>query len=194
VHFAHLARRKDAVVHHDEHTLAARVRAGSHAHGGDQVRRSVPARIGDCPHRAHQHDGLVGEEQQVEQVGRLLDRVGAMRDDQAVDVGPLEPRGRPAGQPPHLPGRDVRSRQPREVLDFDLGQVVEARHLRQDVLGALRASCAVRGAPRWRAVADGGRRRVTRCASERSRAGGRPPIAIARQRRTREISQGHRDT
>jgi hypothetical protein len=136
VHFPDLARRQDAIVHHDEHAAAARSGGGGDAHRGQQVRRPVPAGIRDGAHRADQHDRLVRQQYEIEQIGRLLDRVRAVRDDQARDVVALEPVRRMACEPPHLLRRHVRARQAREVVDGDRTDRVEAGHLREDVFSA----------------------------------------------------------
>ena len=56
-----------------------------------------------------------------------------MRDDQALDVGPLEPRRGTAGEPPHVHGGDVRAGQARHVLALDLGDGGEPGDVLKDV-------------------------------------------------------------
>jgi hypothetical protein len=63
------------LAHDDEDAAAARVLVPGDAHGGRQIRRSVPAGIGERPHRAAEDDRLVALEGEVEEVGGLLQRV-----------------------------------------------------------------------------------------------------------------------
>ena len=107
----------------DAATRTAASRFAGPSHPASEIVRIAPTRT----------TGLGDTSEQIEKVGCFLERVGAVRDDEAVDVGPLEPRGGAPRQPPHLLGRDVRSRQPRDVLEVDLGDVAKPWDVLEDL-------------------------------------------------------------
>ena len=76
----------DVVVGDHEHAASLRPRIARDADGVVDVQRPVGAERGRRPHRAGQHDRLVALDDEVEEVRRLLHRVGAVRDRDAVDV------------------------------------------------------------------------------------------------------------
>src|SRR5262249_56027941 len=59
---------------------------------GEQMEMAGGADGGGWPHRADEHDGLVGLERQVEEIGGLFQRVGAVGDDDAVSFAIIEDR------------------------------------------------------------------------------------------------------
>ena len=116
----------DLAVHDDQHPTAVRLRAGSHRGCVQDIGRPVGLGIGGCAHRPREHDGKIGGNGDVEEEGRLLHRVGAMQDDQAIG-GPLVHDGPHASsqpQPdlrPHALAGDVA-----ELLDLDLAEELQA--------------------------------------------------------------------
>ena len=121
-------RGEDLLVHHHQHAAvrATRARPRRAPPRADSAGPSQPG-FGDGADGADEHHRLRGEQQQIEQVGGLLERVGPVRDDEAVDVRALEPRRGAPRQSPHLLRRDVRSGQPRDVLVLDVGDRRQAR-------------------------------------------------------------------
>src|SRR5262249_60681636 len=57
--------------------------------GPDQVHAGIAAQRARRPLSADHHDGLVGLEGEMKEVGRLLERRGAVRNDKACKLGPL---------------------------------------------------------------------------------------------------------
>ncbi len=76
----------DVVVGDDQHAASLGLRIGRDADGVVDVQRPVGAERRRRPHRAGEHDRLVGLHDQVEEVGGLFHRVGAVRDGHAVDI------------------------------------------------------------------------------------------------------------
>ncbi len=77
----------DVVVGDDQHAAALRPLVGGDADGVVDVERTVGAEGRRRSHRAGEHDRLVALDDEVEEVGGLLHRVGAVGDGNAVDVG-----------------------------------------------------------------------------------------------------------
>ena len=86
VGFCHLTSRVDFVVEHDQHTFAAGLRFGGDAKPIEQVGCTFVSKRARVAHRSHDHDRLVAANGQVEEVGRLLERVGSARDDHAGEL------------------------------------------------------------------------------------------------------------
>ena len=109
----------DLLADDDQRAAAGRAGVGRRAHRRREVGRAIPAGVGERAHRAAQDDGLRARDREVEEVRRLLERVGAVGDDDAVDlrVGE-EPDDAPA-QPPHPRRRHVRPGQARHVLEAE---------------------------------------------------------------------------
>ena len=87
---ARLGQRRRAVnpvVDDHEHAAAGRVLVGRHGDGVVEVQRPVGRQRRRGTHRRGQDDRLARLDDQVEEVGRLLDGVGAVRDHHAGDVG-----------------------------------------------------------------------------------------------------------
>ena len=76
----------DPVVDDDEHAASGRVLVRRHRHRVVEVERAVGRQGRRGAHRRGQDDGLARLGHEVEEVRRLLDRVGAVRDDDAVHV------------------------------------------------------------------------------------------------------------
>ena len=76
----------DPVVHDDQHSAAHRLRLRRHGHRVVVVERPVRRERRRRPHRRGQHHRLPGLDDEVEEVPRLLDRVGAVRDHDAGDI------------------------------------------------------------------------------------------------------------
>ncbi len=87
VGLAHDAGVVDLAAEDDEHAQAGGVVAGGDRDGVHEVRRAVGARGGGGPDRAGEDDGRLGVADDVAEHRRLLERVGAVRDDDA-DAAP----------------------------------------------------------------------------------------------------------
>ena len=111
------------VVHRDDHAEAARLRVNGHANGRTQIPGPVPAQLRTVAHRADEDYRLLLVQNQVEQICRLFERVGAVRDDRARDafVGELLPRR--AGQFHHPRRRDVRAGPFAEIDHVEIGDL-----------------------------------------------------------------------
>jgi hypothetical protein len=79
----------DLVVERDQHAEPARRWRQRDAHGAKQVHAGIAAQRARWPLGADHDDGLVGLEGEMEEVGRLLQRGGAVRNDKAGKLGPL---------------------------------------------------------------------------------------------------------
>ena len=82
-----VVRGHNAVVHDDQRTTVARSGVRGDGHGLEEVERAVGGDGGCGPHGADDDDGLAAVDCSVEEEGRLLERVGAVRDDGAAQGG-----------------------------------------------------------------------------------------------------------
>ena len=86
VHFNGIAGALDCAIEDDEDALADGLIDGSDAHGLQEVHRAIGAQCRRGAHGSRQHDGLHAVDRQMQEIRRLLHRVRAVRDDDAVDV------------------------------------------------------------------------------------------------------------
>ena len=93
-------------------------------HGIQQVLRTIRLDGGRRPHRGGQYDRLLRRQHALQQVGGLFQRVGAVRDHHAADLGPVQVLPHPLRQP--RPGGVV------HVLAVDLGQLFSLQRLRRE--------------------------------------------------------------
>jgi hypothetical protein len=77
------------VVEGDEDAEATRAGGGRSTHGAHEVHADVAAQCAGWTLRADHDHRLAGLERQVQEVGRLLERRGAVRDDEAGKIGSL---------------------------------------------------------------------------------------------------------
>ena len=80
----------DPVIHDHQHAISLRLRFRRHPHGIEQVEVAVRAERRSRTHGPHQHHRLVRFENQVQEVGRLFERVGSVSDHHAVRAVALE--------------------------------------------------------------------------------------------------------
>ena len=93
--------REDAAAHRRPSCPSpTRLGRGGDAHGVDQVLRAVPSEVAGGAHRAGEHDRLLRRHRARDQVRGLLERVGAVRQHDAVDVGLGEQLEQPRAQRP----------------------------------------------------------------------------------------------
>ncbi|GAA3117106.1 hypothetical protein GCM10017687_33430 [Streptomyces echinatus] len=111
----------DLVAEYDETAGVPETGIGGGQDGGVDVGRAVGAGKGGVAHRAGDDDRLPVTVVEVEEEGRLLDAVGALDDDDAVDVTGFQLRG-------------DRGRQSGEVVERQrgTGQTPEVPHLQAD--------------------------------------------------------------
>ena len=121
----------------------------------------VRGRLVRGPHGAHEHDRSLGAQRDVGQEGRLLERVGPVRHDHAVDTRLRERLARATGHREHVVRRQVPARVRGDLLDLHVGHPVESRDARDELLAghrrALRAALGVgqrRDRPTGREDAD----------------------------------------
>ena len=139
-----LARGIDLVVEHDEHTLPARRGLGGDAEALEQVRRPLVSQRARVAHRADDDDRLVAANREIEEVGRLLQRVGPARDDHARQIRVLlEERVDPPGKLHPLLQRDRAARDVGELLELGAHVAVEAGHGQDELFGGETAAVAV---------------------------------------------------
>ena len=143
---AQVRRRKHLAAQHRQH--AWHRAAARQCHGIEQVLRAVGLQGRGRPHGCSQQHRLERLQHAVQKVSRLFERVGAVRDDQAAHVGPLQ-------VPLHGSGQRQPQRQ-RHVLAVQLGQLLafdwpagQQRHCRDqgvDAQGGGTVADAVGGA------------------------------------------------
>lgn len=83
----HPVRQVDRVVHHEKGSQSTQTRVRRRDDGGEEVGRAVSTDLLGRTHRPSEDERLGSTPQQVEQVGRLLDRVGAVRQDDPDGTG-----------------------------------------------------------------------------------------------------------
>ncbi|MNM55796.1 hypothetical protein D3C81_669450 [compost metagenome] len=84
--FAHVATGLDFIVHGHQHAFATRLFVAGHGHGVVEVEHAVGGHRGARAHGTHYHDRFVGLFHQVEEEGGLFQGIGAVGDDDAVDI------------------------------------------------------------------------------------------------------------
>ena len=132
----HVGRRVDLVQHHRHDAERSRMRpdpgiAGD-ADGGEEIARSIRRGERGIAHcRGHDHRD-VAVEQQIEQEGRLFQRVGALRDDDAVGIE----RGDLPRQRMDLVEAQGMAADPGNGFGADVGQRRERRHGGHEIVGA----------------------------------------------------------
>ena len=89
MHLAHVARRMDLpAITTTTPARALAARRGRRAIASREIARPVGFATSRRPHRAGQHHRLARAETRAQEIRGLLERVGAVRDDDARDVGP----------------------------------------------------------------------------------------------------------
>ena len=76
----------DLVVERDQHAEPTRHRRRSRADGAEQVHAGIAAQGARGPLGPDHHHRLVGLERQMQEIGGLLQRRGAVRDHEAGDL------------------------------------------------------------------------------------------------------------
>ena len=138
------ARGVDRVVEHDERAEAAALGRGGDADRADDVERPIGRQRGRGPHRAHDDDRpLVGDDE-VEQPGRLLQRVRPVGDHDAIG---LVEREQPADELDQVGEVVVGQGMGAEPPERDLAGVRDGGELRRD---ARRPARRARGGRRCR--------------------------------------------
>ena len=124
------------VVDDDQDAAPGRVLVRRHRHRVVEVERAVRRQRRGRAHRGGQHDRLPRLDDEVQEVGRLLDRVGAVRDDDAGDVGHRDQLVDAAGElEPHLVVHVLRA-DVRDLLAAQVGELLRLRDGRQQLLHA----------------------------------------------------------
>ena len=82
----HVAGVVDHVVHGNENALADGLLIDGNAYGIQKIHRAVGRNRRSRTHGAHEDDGLVASHREIQEVGRLLERIRAVRDHDAVNV------------------------------------------------------------------------------------------------------------
>lgn len=129
-------RGRKLLVQRDHDAAAARLLAGGQADGLVQVERAVGAEGGGGAHGADDDDGLGRVEDEVEVEGRLLERVGAVRHDDAGHVVLLELLGDVARQRQQDRRVDVLAADVGDLLAVDVRDVEDLRNRVDELLHA----------------------------------------------------------
>ena len=82
----HFACGRNLVVHDEHDALALHLGRGGRLNGFEKIHRAVGRNRGRGAHCAHEHHGLVALDRKIEEIGRFLDRIGAVRNDHAVNL------------------------------------------------------------------------------------------------------------
>ena len=87
MYFGDVTRGVDFVIEDDHRAQTTCLHRCRDANGSQEVRVAIVAHVGSSAHRAGEHDGLIPRHGHIEQIGRLLQRVGAVGDDYAIHTG-----------------------------------------------------------------------------------------------------------
>ncbi len=121
-----VARIQHRVVHSHQHPAVGRLRIRRRHHRIIQVERTVGAHRRRRPHRAHKHHRLIALHRQIEEVGRLFQRIGAVGDDEAVGLAAVGVNFLRQRQPDpivHVLRTDVH-----HLLPLHVGDIFQRRH------------------------------------------------------------------
>ncbi len=116
-----VARRVDPVVHAHHDAATHGLATGGERHGVVEVHRAVGRDRRRRPHGPHQHDRLGALDHEVEEVRRLLQRVGAVGDHDAGHVVAGEQLVDPPGEGQPVRRRHVLARDLEHLLAADAG-------------------------------------------------------------------------
>jgi hypothetical protein len=156
VRLADAARGQHGAVENDQHTVLARIRTAGDRDGVAEVARPVGVRDVGGPLRPGENDGPAVAVDEVEQDGGLLERVGAVRDDDPVHVVALELPAHRLGDRPHVGQRHEVRTDPQNFVLLDGGACVEldAGEHRGSVIDGDHGSTAAAGRDRSSAGED----------------------------------------
>ena len=125
VHLEHVVGRLDRAGEADDDAGAAQPPGRRDPDGVAEVGRTIEAGRIRRPHRAGHDDRLRPLEDEIPAEARLLDRVGALDDDRAVDRRIGQRRPQRVGDLEQDREREVAGRRPAEIDRHDLGDLVE---------------------------------------------------------------------
>ena len=133
----------DLAIHHHQNAVAACFAGQGHLHRLEQIEGPVSTEGRCWPHRPHQHHrpGIV--DQQLQQPGGFLQRVGAMGDHHPCEIRIHSERlsdTRDQGTP--MRKQQIGAVDVGDLLDIDRRQILQLRHRRQQVLTP-QHTCAV---------------------------------------------------
>ena len=147
----------DLAIHHHQHAVAAGFATQGHLHRLQQIQRAIGTEGRGWPHRPHQHHRPGIADQQLQQPGGFLQRVGAVGDHHAGQIRIYREGITNAFQQcaPVLK-QQVGAVDIGDLLNRDLGQAVELRHRSQQGLTPQHArGVVVQGCTVVRAAGDG---------------------------------------
>ena len=152
VGLGHVARGVDLVVEHDERAEASRRRIGSDAEGREQVGGALVAERARVAHRPDHDHWPVVSHREVQEVGDLLERVGAARHDEAGEAGVAgEHRIGAPGEIEPLGERQLAAGGVGELLGLRANDLGEIGDRREQLIGGQAAAVAGwRWCRRWR--------------------------------------------
>ena len=118
----------------DDHALVGQRRIGRDRDRIAQVFRPVVAVLGRAPHRANHRDRLGRQRKEVPGEGGLLDDVGALDDDRAVDLGPGELVGQEPTDVQDLAEAQVRGRDEPPLDRLDVRDRIQSRDRGEEIV------------------------------------------------------------
>ncbi|MCY1522475.1 hypothetical protein D9M68_573330 [compost metagenome] len=151
MHLLHIEAAVDRTRAHHRHALRARRR--SHRERIAHVLRTIGRQRRRRTHRARQHHRLGGRQHRMQEEGRFLQRVGAVRDHDARHVGLRQPVRAACGQPTPGVGIHVLAVELRDLLRhqrhagrcLDAAQQVRHAHLPRRVTDVVAAAGGLAG-------------------------------------------------
>ena len=164
-----VARVQHGVVHRHQHPAVGRLRICRRHHRIIQVERAIGAHRRRRPHRPDKHHRLVALHRQIEEIGRLFQRIGAVGDDEAVGfaaVGVNFLRQRQPDLIVHVLRADVH-----HLLPLHVGDIFQRRHRIDQRLDAQFARGIVGFRRRIAAAGDGAAGRQQGDVGQRQRRG-----------------------
>ena len=127
MHLHHVGRRVNGIGHHHHRATAAGVGVDRHLGRSEDVGRTVPRGVGHELHRAENNNRNVGRQHAVEHERGFLNGIRAVRDDDPVDGAVVGGGANASRQRQHALGMHVRARVASEIVDDDVGYLVEPR-------------------------------------------------------------------
>src|SRR5687768_11893078 len=118
--------REDLAADDNHRAEPSRFRARGNTNCFQEICRSVPPEVADGPHCPGEDHRLLGGKRPCDQVSRLLERVGAMRDYDARDICARDVLANPVAESPHALDSHVRSGERPPLFRLHSGDGVDA--------------------------------------------------------------------
>ena len=138
MHLHYVGRRVNGIGHHHHRATAAGVGVGRHLSRGKDVGGTIPRGVGHQLHGTENDNRDLGRQHAVKHERSFLDGIGAVRDDDPVDGAVISGGANAGGQRQHALGVHVWARVASEVVDDDVGDLVEPRRALEDFFAGQR--------------------------------------------------------